>query len=93
LSGCSWKFGGGEESVPLDGSTSEADAADGGALPIGVLLFIRARAIKAANIAGLARAGYTDMTIAQARIAARIEPGGSRVTRLAGGGDRVATCA
>ena len=32
---------------------------------------------------GLARAGYTDMTVAQARIAARIDPGGSRVTQLA----------
>ncbi|MDC5697959.1 MarR family winged helix-turn-helix transcriptional regulator [Intrasporangium calvum] len=32
---------------------------------------------------GLARAGYTDMTVAQARIAAQIERGGSRITRLA----------
>ena len=41
------------------------------------------RAMEAATIDGLTRAGYTDMTIAQARIAARIDPGGSRVTRLA----------
>jgi DNA-binding MarR family transcriptional regulator len=67
----------------MDASKSEADAADDEDLPIGVLLFILARAMDAANINGLARAGYTDMTIAQARIAARIEPGGSRVTRLA----------
>jgi DNA-binding MarR family transcriptional regulator len=67
----------------MDASKSEADAADHEDLPIGVLLFILARAMDAANINGLARAGYTDMTIAQARIAARIEPGGSRVTRLA----------
>ncbi|MFC7597466.1 MarR family winged helix-turn-helix transcriptional regulator [Terrabacter sp. GCM10028922] len=67
----------------MDASKSEADVADDEDLPIGVLLFILARAMEAANINALARAGYTDMTIAQARIAARIEPGGSRVTRLA----------
>lgn len=67
----------------MDASKSEADPGDGEDLPIGVLLFILARAMEAANMTGLARAGYTDMTIAQARIAARIEPGGSRVTQLA----------
>ena len=67
----------------MDTSGSVAEPADGEDLPIGVLLFILARAMEAANMAGLARAGYTDMTVAQARIAARIEPGGSRVTRLA----------
>ena len=66
----------------MDASTS---AADPGAeeLPLGVLLFIPARAMEAATMDGLARAGYTDMTVAQARIAARIDPGGSRITRLA----------
>jgi DNA-binding MarR family transcriptional regulator len=67
----------------VDASKSESDAADGEELPLGVLLSILARAMETANMNGLARAGYTDMTIAQARIAARIEPGGSRVTRLA----------
>lgn len=64
-------------------SERQSDAADGEELPLGVLLFIASRAMEAANMEGLARAGYTDITIAQARIAARIEPGGSRVTRLA----------
>ena len=67
----------------MDASTSAADAPDAAELPLGVLLFIPYRAMEAATIDGLARAGYTDMTVAQARIAARIDPGGSRVTRLA----------
>ena len=67
----------------MDASTSAADAADTEELPLGVLLFIPTRAMEAATMDGLARAGYTDMTVAQARIAARIEPGGSRVVRLA----------
>jgi hypothetical protein len=64
-------------------STSAADAAGPEELPLGVLLFIPTLAMEAATTDGLARAGYTDMTVAQARIAARIDPGGSRITRLA----------
>ena len=67
----------------MDASTSAADAADSEELPLGVLLFIPYRAMEAATMDGLARAGYTDMTVAQARIAARIDPGGSRITQLA----------
>jgi DNA-binding MarR family transcriptional regulator len=69
--------------VHVDASTSAEGAPDTEELPLGVLLFIPYRAMEAATIDGLTRAGYTDMTIAQARIAARIDPGGSRVTRLA----------
>jgi DNA-binding MarR family transcriptional regulator len=64
-------------------ATSDADPPDAEELPLGVLLFIPYRAMEAATMDGLARAGYTDMTAAQARIAARIDPAGSRVTRLA----------
>lgn len=67
----------------MDAATSVADAAGTEELPLGVLLFIPTRAMEAATMDGLARAGYTDMTVAQARIAARIDPGGSRITRLA----------
>ncbi|CAA9285673.1 MAG: Transcriptional regulator, MarR family [uncultured Friedmanniella sp.] len=66
----------------MDASTP-AGAADSEELPLGVLLFIPYRALEVATMDGLARAGYTDMTVAQARIAARIDPGGSRVTHLA----------
>lgn len=67
----------------MDASTSAAGAADTEELPLGVLLFIPTRAMEAATMDGLVRAGYTDMTVAQARIAARIDPGGSRITQLA----------
>lgn len=67
----------------MDASTPARDAPDVEELPIGVLLFIPYRAMEAATMDGLARAGFTDMTLAQARIAARIDPEGSRVTRLA----------
>ena len=67
-------------SVQMDASPSAADAEDTEELPLGVLLFIPYRAMEAATMEGLARAGYTDMTVAQARIAARIDPGGSRIT-------------
>ncbi|MHA3834960.1 MarR family winged helix-turn-helix transcriptional regulator [Terrabacter sp. AAH1] len=67
----------------MDASRPQADEQDSEDLPIGVLLFIAARAMESANMEGLARAGFTDMTLAQARIAARVEPGGSRVSQLA----------
>jgi DNA-binding MarR family transcriptional regulator len=67
----------------MDASKSDAAQTEGQELPLGVLLFIPSRAMEAATMEGLARAGYTDMTVAQARIAARVAPGGSRVTELA----------
>ena len=67
----------------MDASRSAASAPEDGELPLGVLLFIAYRAMEAASMEGLARAGFTDMTVAQARIAARIDPAGSRITHLA----------
>ena len=67
----------------MDASQVAADTAGAEQLPLGVLLFIPARAMETATMDGLARAGYTDMTVAQARIAARIDPDGSRITQLA----------
>lgn len=64
----------------MNSSTSASETEE---LPIGVLLFIPARAMEAATMEGMARAGYTDMTVAQARIAARIDSDGSRITQLA----------
>src|SRR3712207_3321094 len=67
----------------MEASTSAADAADTEELAHRVLLFIPCRVVEPATMDGVARAGYIDMTVAQARIAARIEPGGSRTTRHA----------
>jgi DNA-binding MarR family transcriptional regulator len=67
----------------MHASKSDAAQTEGQELPLGVLLFIPSRAMEVATMEGLARAGYTDMTVAQARIAARVAPGGSRVTELA----------
>ena len=50
---------------------------------LGLLCFYPARAMEARVLAGLAAAGFDDMTSAQARIAARIGPDGSRITDLA----------
>ncbi|GAA3696917.1 hypothetical protein GCM10022204_11040 [Microlunatus aurantiacus] len=72
-----------DRAVRMGAATAVAGAADGGELPLGVLLFVPYRALEAATMEGLARAGYADMTVAQARIAARIDPGGSRIARLA----------
>ncbi len=51
--------------------------------PLGLLCFYPARAMEARVLAGLAEAGFDDITPAQARIAARIGPAGSRITDLA----------
>lgn len=67
----------------MDASPPAANAAGTEELHLGVLLFIPSRAMEDATMDGLARAGYTDLTVAQARIAARIDPSGSRVTKLA----------
>ena len=52
-------------------------------LHTGVLLFIASRSAENRIIAALHRAGYTDATVAQARIAARIGPHGTRISDLA----------
>ena len=52
-------------------------------LNTGLLLFIPYRALENRVFAALADAGYGDFTAAQARVAQRIGPEGSRLTELA----------
>jgi len=52
-------------------------------LNLGVLLFLPYRAMETRVFAGLAAAGFDDLTPAQARVFQRIAPGGSRLTDLA----------
>ncbi len=52
-------------------------------LNTGLLLFIPYRALENRVFAALAEAGYNDFTVAQARVAQRIGPEGSRLTELA----------
>jgi DNA-binding MarR family transcriptional regulator len=55
----------------------------GEALNVGLLLFLPYRAMETRVFAGLAAAGFEDLTPAQARVFQRIAPGGSRLTELA----------
>lgn len=48
-----------------------------------LLMFIAARSAENRILAALRRAGYDDITLAQARVAARIGPDGTRLTDLA----------
>lgn len=50
---------------------------------LGLLCFYPTRAMEARLFAALAAAGFDDITPAQARIAARVGPGGTRLTDLA----------
>ncbi|WP_330250099.1 MarR family transcriptional regulator [Nocardia sp. NBC_00565] len=50
---------------------------------VGLLMFIAHRSMEDRIFADLAEAGYNDVTIAQARLAARIGPDGTRLTDLA----------
>ena len=50
---------------------------------LGLLCFYPHRALEARLFAALAAAGFDDITLAQGRIAARIAPGGTRLTALA----------
>lgn len=50
---------------------------------LGVLLFVASRALEQRAHDALAAAGITDITLAQARLAARIGPNGTRVSELA----------
>lgn len=52
-------------------------------LPVSGLMFIAARAAENRILDAVQRAGYTDITVAQARIAARIGPNGTRLGDLA----------
>lgn len=50
---------------------------------LGVLLFVASRALEQRAHDALAAAGITNITLAQARLAARIGPNGTRVSELA----------
>ena len=52
-------------------------------LNTGLLLFIAHRAMENRIFEALARAGFDDFTLAQARVMQRIGPDGTRLTRLA----------
>ena len=50
---------------------------------LSVLLFVASRAVETRAMAAVLAAGYDDITPAQARVAARIGPQGTRLTELA----------
>ena len=50
---------------------------------LGLLCYYPSRAMESRVFAALAEAGFTDLSIAQGRVAARIGPAGTRVTELA----------
>jgi DNA-binding MarR family transcriptional regulator len=52
-------------------------------LHLGVLMFIAYRYAENRILDAVHRAGYVDLTVAQARVAARIGPHGTRLTELA----------
>ncbi|NMM91998.1 MarR family transcriptional regulator [Rhodococcus sp. SRB_17] len=52
-------------------------------LEVGVLMFTAYRSAENRIFEAIRHAGYTDITLAQARIAARIGPNGTRLTDLA----------
>ncbi|WP_035925290.1 MarR family winged helix-turn-helix transcriptional regulator [Kocuria rosea] len=54
-----------------------------GQLSIGVLMFIAHRSAENRIVEAVRRAGYTDLTVPQARILARIGPDGTRLSELA----------
>lgn len=56
---------------------------ESGELNTGVLLFVAHRAMENRIFAALARAGFDDFTLAQARVMQRIGPDGTRLTELA----------
>jgi len=60
-----------------------AEDDDQNELNLALLCYIAYRAMEARVLAGLAAAGFDDITAAQGRVFARIDPGGTRVTDLA----------
>ena len=52
-------------------------------LNLGLLCYLPARAMERRVLAAVAAAGFDDVTIAQARVFARLRPGGIRLTELA----------
>lgn len=71
--------------MDVTAETEVSGAADGGDGPlnIGLLCFIVQRAMEDRVLADLAVAGFDDLTLAQARVMARVGPKGTRVTDLA----------
>lgn len=68
----------------MSGDPTDADAAgDDGPLSIGLLCFIVQRALEDRVLADLAAAGFDDITVAQARVLARVDAKGTRLTALA----------
>lgn len=59
------------------------EPADRSTLPLGVLCFIAFRDAEAHVMSRLHAAGFDDLTVAQARVAARIAPDGTRMRDLA----------
>jgi DNA-binding MarR family transcriptional regulator len=65
-------------------SIAEAEGgSDDGPLNIGLLCFIVQRAMEDRVLADLAAVGFDDVTVAQARVLARVSSKGTRVTELA----------
>ena len=50
---------------------------------VGLLCFIAGRAMETRVMEAVAAAGFDDLTLAQARVGARLQPGGTRVSVLA----------
>src|SRR4051794_40770136 len=59
------------------------EVGEGSPLDIGLLCFIAYRAMEDRVLRDLAAAGFDDITVAQARVFARIGPNGTRLTELA----------
>jgi DNA-binding MarR family transcriptional regulator len=59
------------------------DDAGADAWNVGLLLFVPYRAMETRVVEALGAAGFADLTMAQARLAARLAPQGSRLTELA----------
>jgi DNA-binding MarR family transcriptional regulator len=57
--------------------------ADDDSWNVGLLLFVPYRAMETRVVEALGAAGFADLTMAQARLAARLAPQGSRLTELA----------
>lgn len=63
--------------------TDAGSPVDNGTLNIGLLCFIVQRALEDRVLADLAVAGFDDITVAQARVLARVGANGTRLTDLA----------
>lgn len=72
-----------DDDMPGSEAAAAAGTGSGEGLNLGLLCYIAYRAMEARVLAALAAKGFDDMTIAQARLAARIGQDGSRVTELA----------